>query len=149
MGLLKNDPALWSTKGIEDALDETIDEMGIAVDYGYICLGTIYPRTDRRLDSSMAMPSFPRKEVVELWGTLSVDEGKVQEFLHADAAVHLAPGTRYQLRKRTPTRFGRSHGMAWYRNAAMDKQETWGHVSKEPTLINGVYLVGEFTTPSD
>lgn len=144
----KNDQKLWSLEGIAEALDEVDGELGIAVKYGWVCLGVAYPPANRALCPASDMPDVrtaPRP--VELWATITVDEKEVRDFLRADAEQHLQPGTRFEIRKQYPNNFGRTHGMAWYRNAAMDKREDWGRVPMQPEAAAGYFLVGEFTTP--
>lgn len=141
----KDNPSLW-TPGI--ALDEAIGEMGIAYRYGAVLLGTVY-RSARLSDPSERLRDVRETGPLELWGAISVDEHEVREFLHADAEQSLKPGQRYELRRKIPDNYGRSHGMAWYRNAAMDKRDEWGRVPIKPELAGGYYLVGEFTTPSE
>jgi len=87
--------------------------------------------------------------VVELWATITVDPDDVISYLKADAALHLKPSQRFEVRRKIPDNFGRTHGMAWYRNDAMEKRESWGRVPSKPEYVNGYYLVGEFVTPSE
>lgn len=145
----KNDPKLWTVDGIAAELDETIGEMGIAVNYGFVRIGCAYrpSRETYPIDSLRDVRETTDK--VELWATIAVDEAEVRAFLMADAEQCLEPGTRYQIRKKIPEFYGRTHGMAWYRNAAMDKAETWGRVPPKPefTAEGGYYLLGEYTTP--
>lgn len=145
----KNNPKLWSVDGIADALDETIGEMGIAVDYGFVCIGCVYHRPSRETSPAERLRNARESDKVELWATIAVNEDEVRAFLMADAEQCLEPGTRYQIRKKIPEFYGRTHGMAWYRNAAMDKAETWGRVPPKPefTAEGGYYLLGEYTTP--
>jgi hypothetical protein len=42
-----------------------------------------------------------------------------------------------EIRKQFPTNYGRSHGMAWYRNKAMDQRKTWGNLPNVPMLAPG------------
>jgi len=144
----KNDPKLHGIEGIMEALDEADGEMGIAVDYGWTCLGSIYRPASREIDPSEIMPTArERPDFVELWGTISLNERDLIEYLHADAARHLPPNTRYEIRKRVPGNFGRSRGMAWYRNKAMDKRERWDFLPEFAQDRQGHCLIGEFTTP--
>jgi hypothetical protein len=142
----QNDPKLWTLEGIADALDETSGEMGIAVAYGYVCLGSVY-------QPSREAGPFPLKDVresgdfVELWGTITVNEVDVRVYLIADAARTLKPGQRFEVRKMIPSNYGRTFGMAWYRNDAMDKRESWGRQPLTPETGGGYYLVGEYVTP--
>jgi len=104
---------------------------GNAVNYGWTCIARIGD--------------------TELWGDVTVDEEDLLKYLLADAAAALKPGTRFEIRKRYPTMYGRSHGMAWYREAEMDARETWGVVPAKPTANpeRGYMLVGEYVTPKE
>lgn len=148
----KDDPKLWTLEGIEAALDEACGEMGIQVTYGWVRIGQVYQRhRARTLDTQSDIPDVrQRPGVVELWATITVDENDLRQFLIADAADHLKPGQRFEIRRKVPQNMGRTHGMAWYRNDAMDKRETWGRVPIKPEHApqGGYYLVGEYTTPS-
>jgi hypothetical protein len=144
----KNDPALHTVEGIMEALDEADGEMGIAVEYGWALLGSIYRPVSREVDPSQFMtPVRPGQDFVELWGTISLNERDLIEYLHADAERHLQPDTRYEIRRRIPANYGRSHGMAWYRNKAMDKREKWGFRPEFEQDRPGYRFIGEFTTP--
>lgn len=78
--------------------------------------------------------------------TSTVDIEDVKRCLHADAARELPPGTRYELRKRSPNNYGRTNGMAWYWLIDFDKAESWG--DRAPGPKEGAYwLIGQFTTP--
>ena len=78
------------------------------------------------------------------WIDLDFDEADVIAALHAAARERLPPGTRYELRKKTPSNYGRTKGIAWYRHVLMDREPTWDAVP--PTFINegGYYLMGRF-----
>lgn len=126
------------------------NEMGFAVEYGLKLLGTVYVNK-RAVDAATPLPSADDEcNDIELWGTLTLDEGQLKEFLRADAAKHLKPGTRFQLRQKLPHNYGRSKGMAWYSCDGFGERDTWGHVPLHPEYDRdtGVYLVGEYVTPS-
>lgn len=151
--MAKNDPALWTVAGIEAALDEACGEMGNAVNYGWVRLGIVY-RPKREVSPLETIREVRGEDgdsdFVELWATIAVDEADVREFLIADAGRSLKPRSRFELRRKIPENYGRTHGMAWYRNDAMDKAETWGNVPATPSYAaaGGYYLVGEYTTPA-
>ncbi len=144
----KNDPKLWTEEGIGDAIDEATGEMGVVIEWGWICLGTVYHKPDRRLTALLPVGGLKKTDHrVELWGTVTVNEAAVRGFLHADAAAVLEPGARYELRRKYPTNYGRTHGMCWYRNVALDTRKPWGLLLREPMQKEGYLLVGEYTTP--
>jgi hypothetical protein len=137
-----------SVAAIEAVLEETIGEKGIAVDYGWTLLGSIYVG-GREVDANEPLPRLNDKpEYVELWATITLDEKDLIGYLRADAERNLKPGQRFEIRQRIPTRYGRSKGMAWYHNDAMDKLEVWDRVPAAPLLARGCYLVGEYTVPT-
>lgn len=82
--------------------------------------------------------------------TINVDPIEVARALHEDAAKTLPANMRYELRAKVPTNYGRSKGMSWYRNDAMDATETWGDCPATPRYIEdqGCRLVGQFVTPA-
>lgn len=150
--LPKNDPKLHTLAGIEDMLDEMIGEMGVAVEWGRVCLGAVPPKSpkSRELSSMGSIPDIREEHGgLRLEATVTVDERAIRRFLIADARYHLKPGQRFELRRRT-TNYGTTHGMCWYRNDAMDNQKTWGRVPKEPEHVpaGGYHLVGEYTVPT-
>lgn len=143
----RNDPKLHTLEGLAEALDEANGEMGAAIEWGWVNLGTVYLPTDCQADPSNCLkPIKAGDNRVELWGALTLDVRQVEAFLRADAMQHLPPNTRYELRRST-LNYGRTHGMCWYRNDAMVNREEWGRVPSKPEQRSGYLLVGEFTTP--
>jgi len=91
-------------------------------------------------------PKSSRRRVLsrwKLWGSLRLDENLVQDYLIADATRALKPGQRFELRKAYPTNYGRTFGMAWYHNDAMDKAERWGTSLSSPRSYPGYFLLGQ------
>lgn len=140
---MPNDPRLWKQEGIEAALDEVIDEKGASIEWGWVCLGATVRRR-RLLDPQSDMPKVPSKSYLELNGIVTVTLDEVRDFLLEDARATLDLGTRFELRQ-VSNNFGRTHGMAWYSNAAMQREEPWGRVPKVPEQRIGYLLVGQFT----
>lgn len=85
-----------------------------------------------------------------IYYTVRADEKDVRKTLHGDALKKLPPGTRYEIRRRLSSHYGRSHGMAWLRDEAMDAVEPWGRVPIKPEYqeLEGYYLVGQYVTPT-
>lgn len=106
-------------------------ELGIAVNYGWTCVASTEGGN-------------------ELWGMVVLRDEDVKAFLLKDANASLPCGTKFQIRKRFPGMYGRSHGMGWYRNAEMDIKAEWGFVPTAPMHApeGGYLLVGEYTTPT-
>ena len=108
-------------------LASVADEQGVAVEYGWRAIAEVGDE--------------------KLWGTVTVDEGDVLAFLHTSAKRHLAPGTRYEIRRRVPGQYGRSFGLAWFHDPKWPKDGPWGTkpAGYEPEM--GYFLVGEFVVP--
>jgi hypothetical protein len=124
-------PPLGEHTEADPARDRIAGELGEAVNFGWTCLGII--------------------DDAELWGVVSVDEADVVDYLHARAKHFLPAATRYEIRRRVPTFYGRAHGLAWYRDAStMDAASEWGAHQEKPTSATegGHYLVGQFITPN-
>lgn len=96
-----------------------------------------------------------------LWGYVSITDYEMIEFLKADAAAHLPPGTRFEIRRKIPCRdaaeiyvrskqsavaeVGRS-GMAWYR---CEDESSPDYTDAELALGSDSreYVVGIHVTP--
>lgn len=78
--------------------------------------------------------------------TIMVKRDEVVQALKADAAESLPPGSRFELRERYATNYGRTRGMAWYCHEDFAKAEEWGDKTG-PKTAGGYILVGQFTTP--
>lgn len=78
----------------------------------------------------------------------AVDRDKILECLIKDAErFGLPPGTRYELRLKIPTQYGRDKGIAWVRLPEMDLEAEWGLSSRvHPIDMGGYYLIEQRTT---
>ncbi len=116
---------------------ERRQEWGRAIEYGRL--------TYRTLGSSVL-----RAHVV-------VSEEDVLVFLQIDAAAHLPPGTRYEVRAKLPG-IGQpvdQKTMVWYRTKSMDDEPEWlcglQHIFPDRGYIfpeSGYRLIGRFVTPA-
>jgi hypothetical protein len=138
-------PDLHTIEGIEEVLEEGFGEKGAAVEYGYVRIASVRRYRPRRdVDSSEELPRVS-DDLIEVWGVLAVNDDDLKRYLIVDAENTLEPGQRFEIRKQIPHNYGRTHGMAWYRNDAMDKREAWGFAPHLPLRKDGYYLVGEYT----
>lgn len=79
----------------------------------------------------------------------SLTPEKVKAYLHNDAREVLWPGARYEVRAMIPLNFGRTKGMAWYRNAKMDRGTLEEWLSEAPGLRDGYMLVERCVTQTE
>lgn len=81
--------------------------------------------------------------------TSNVDEKEVERCLHADAIDVLPQGTRYELRKRASTNYGRTNGMAWYHSPDMILvlDPAWNTFTPGYHAELGCSVLGRYTTP--
>lgn len=99
-------------------------EFGRAIEWGWIQIGS-----DRSIGIEVKLK---RDDVIAV--------------LKADAINELPPGTRFELRQRHATNYGRTHGMAWYHASTFADRKTWDDIPGHDAEL-GVYIVARLTTP--
>lgn len=107
--------------------DELASQRGRAIDHGWVQLGS-----HRGIGY-----------------TIHVDEDDAIRCLRDDAEDVLPPDTRYEIRKKIASNYGRSKGIAWYHISTFSEVEPWVSPS-EPTIQpeGGYVLVSRNTTRS-
>ena len=84
----------------------------------------------------------------ELYGTLSVNVDDVIAALKSDAAFELPPSTRFEIRRKCPSNYGRGKGLAWYWSESFDSLEKWESLPAPDKRECGYELVQRCVTPA-
>jgi hypothetical protein len=104
----------------------------------------LWPVECRELEELKPIPVLPVK--VADGDDAAIE--KIRQWLLVDANAALPLGTRFEIRHRHITDYGRQRGMAWYRNASMAAAEEWD-TAFEPyfDVAKGVWISSRHVVP--
>ena len=82
------------------------------------------------------------------YADLEKDKDLVVKTLKKDAKDWLPKGTKYELRIKIPTNFGRDRGIAWYTNGRVTREKFNADYHRNPELdrLGGYFLLERNTT---
>lgn len=106
-------------------MPDSIKEMGQAIEWGWIQVGR---------DRSIGYTS-------------TVDQDDVIRCLKDDACRELPQGSRFEIRQRSSTNYGRSKGIAWYYCSSFDQLEKWDTDATGFQAEGGYFLIARCVVP--